>query len=287
MSSKYWETYKNTYIEEPYKKISDCKIEEILNLTQNDPEINLLDLSDCLSFYRRKKILQQWQKDITEYRQKTIDQNTIEHIVFHWNRVIDEFRVYSILRLTGLMDSFCKDDVLAFDLVKIYNKQKENDNNRNELAYRLIEVKLYYCFIVCLKFYLVPGPFRIVGKSEIWKMSPDALLALYSISIKISHLSILIEKTLDLIEIIAFQKCTDIKHDKWRKKIEAVKEFFIFSDEEIKTINEIKDIYRNAELHKMSSIRSMTSKQKWNWLSEHEDVICRIIQRIVKLETKE
>ncbi len=118
-----------------------------------------------------------------------------------------------------------------FNISKLYSKLKSLDNEKKELAYRLIDVKLYACFCWSIMFKEYSGLFKIAGNNDLLEITPEALYKINGLSYRISILSILIEKLLDLLDYTFNGSVTDYKKGKWQKKLYTISNHLTISEE--------------------------------------------------------
>jgi hypothetical protein len=265
-------------LENANTKAIDSSPQELKSIFSLTPEITQENLVRLIFEFNKKTLLSNWKTQIGQrnhLNKIAKDKMEISEIVFHWNRVINEFLDFKYILDIG--QPIQSTQIHLFDIVRLYSKLKSADSEKFEIAYRLIDVKMYYCFLWSIMFYNYDGTFKIVGNNDLEELTPEAITHLSGLTNKICLMSILIEKTLDLIELVATGKCTDHKKGKWQKKISTINAYLTISPDDQKKLNDFKNIYRTAELHKLSAVRSMTSKSEWNHLQEEEKIIYGIL----------
>lgn len=205
------------------------------------------------------------------------------YLISNWDRILNEYIDYITMDAFG---GVFNEGIpwRAFSLVKMYEKLQNKDNEKYELAIRLIDVKLNYIFLLCNRYTRVDMPYQIVGNNDLEKLTPPTLFGLNKISIRVYYISILVEKTLDLADFIKNGKSLDHRKGKWGKKLDDLSQFLNINEEEKSMLLSFKDSYRTSELHKLSSIRSMTAKNEWDHLQNEEflieDILCKLFKKV-------
>jgi hypothetical protein len=152
-----------------------------------------------------------------------------------------------------------------------------------EIGCKLIDIKLAYCFrlIAQDRFYI--GPALIVGNDEIEKLNPYTLSILQEDHYKVYLLSIMIEKSLDLMQLIHSGEAKDHKNDKWNKIIVSLPKEYkdrIIGTAASQMFSDFKDKYRTAEMHKSSMVRAFTAKNQWNHFQAEEKAVDEMLSRL-------
>lgn len=152
------------------------------------------------------------------------------------------------------------------------------------LAGKLIDVKLHYAYLLTINdYFLPPGPTLIVGNNELDKLNPATFCLLRGIHYRVFLLAVLIEQTLDLLGLIFEEKITDLKKNKWNRRLDTIKNYtqhHLISTSDARLLLDFKEKYRTAEFHKFSAVRAMTAKDHWNHLQQEEQAIGSLLSNI-------
>ncbi|SDY07281.1 hypothetical protein SAMN05444411_1197 [Lutibacter oricola] len=265
--------------ETPDVLLENSSPEDIKKLISLMPKMTQSHFVNWISDMNKKKALLIWKKELEEKKKELeFNKEDIESIVKIWNSIIDEYLDYKYLRKIGVRISGTK--IHNFNISDLYSKLKDKDNEKNELAYRLIDVKLYLCFNWSIMFVQYTDAFKIVGNNDLLGVTPEAVNWINGLVYRISLLSIFIEKTLDFMEFVIKGKVKDHKRGKWEKRLELISTFIDISEEEQKVILDFKSSYRTAELHKMSAVRAMTSRDRWISVKKEEDLVSALLERL-------
>lgn len=269
----------------PDELLENSSPKDIKKLFSLIPKMTQFQFINWITEMNKKRSLLIWKRNLEEKKKRThFNKEDIDSIVETWNNIINEYLDFKYMLDLGIVIPGTK--IHKFDIRELYLKLKHKDNLKNELAYRLIDVKFYQCFDWNIMFDQYKDTFKIIGNNDLLEITPEAMNWMNGVTYRISLLSILIEKSLDLIEFVYLGKIKDHKKGKWAKKLDVISNFIEISDFEKKQILDFKESYRTAELHKMSSVRAMTSKPKWISVKEEEDLINDILKRFYDLVMK-
>lgn len=190
-----------------------------------------------------------------------------------FNEKIDEY--YRAMLNHGSRDKPFTDEVTATFPIRLFNVGKilsgldsiESDKVvLSRVGFKLLDLKLVYCYEENTSKMFNYGPALIVGNDEIEKLNPATFTLLQQIQYRVFLLSVLIETTLDLLQLIIFGDIKDAKAGKWRKAIDRISTVFPIGSDVDAMIMTFHDEYRGPELHKYSRVRALTSKNQWTHL---------------------
>ena len=191
------------------------------------------------------------------------------------------------IRGTAPKEMLYKWPLYQFKILAIYKSIVENQVISEDLyqkcADKLIDIKLMYCYLDTLLEHFYWGTTLIVGENKLEKLNPNTISLLREDHYKVYLLSVIIENILDFFQIVFQQKIQDYKKGKWEKILEATKEikkFDTISEENVNILLDFKEKYRAAELHRFSTVRAFTSKEKWNHFQTEEKLVKDILTEI-------
>lgn len=169
-----------------------------------------------------------------------------------------------------------------FNVINIYKKfsTKLNVISKDQLAYKLIDIKLIFSYLKTTKELFYLGPTLIVGNDELEKLNPNTISLLRENHYRVYLISILIEQILDLLQIIYFDELEDFRKNKWNNLVKKISPKFNFTSSEKQMIVDFKSFYRTAEFHKNSKVRGFLSKNKWDHFQKEEEIIEKLLYRI-------
>ena len=153
----------------------------------------------------------------------------------------------------------------------------------NNVADKLIDIKLHYCYLLTIEEHFHRGATLIVGNNELEKLNPRTISLLRATHYRVYLLAVLIEQTLDLLWLIVDGKAANFKRGKWNKIIQRVQAETcqaVLSDEDSGLLLTFKEQFRTAELHKFSMVRGFTGKDKWNHLQVEEQAAGRVLKQL-------
>lgn len=266
--------------ENPRKRVRDCPPGELHDLFDLIPDITLDDLLHLVLDHNKRRNYQIWRRQLQAVHKKLspVSNPTSLELVTHWNRILDEFNDFKCAMDLGYaLQGTC---VQRFDITTIFLGVGGPGKGSRELAQRLIDVKLNFTFLWNVAHSWYQGAFTIPGNNNLEGVTPEAVSCLFGLSQKIYYLSLLTEKTLDLVEYITKGKCSDPKKGKWEKKLKILAVYLDISEADQRLILAFKDCYRTAEFHKLSSVRSMTAKDRWNFLQKEENLLERVLEGV-------
>ncbi len=265
-------------LEKPNELLENSTPDDIQKIMSLMPRMTQHHLVNWILEMNYKKTLLIWKKELKKTKKVlNFNKEDIKSIIEMWNMIFNEYLDYKYILDIGIVISGTK--VHDFDIIKLYQNLKYLDSEKNELAYRLIDVKMYLCFSWSIMFVEYEEAFKIVGHNELHEITPEAVNWINGLIYRISLLSILTEKTFDLIEYVINGKVKDHKKGKWEKKLEVISKYIEITEEEKKQILDFKKSYRTAEFHKISAVRAMTSKEKWISIQGEEKIIYDILNR--------
>jgi len=174
--------------------------------------------------------------------------------------------------------------VPMIDIAEIYKKFSKKLKNipLHQLTYKLVDVKLNFCYLKTTKEHFYRGATLIVGNNELKKLNPNTFSLLRENHYRIYLVSVLIEKLLDLLQIIFFDELDDPKKDKWGKLANKLCKISILNKSEVDTITNFKN-NRTSELHEFSATIGFLSKSNWNHFQKEESMLTSVLHRIIKL----
>ena len=276
---------KKIELENPNELIENSSADDLRKIMSLMPRMTQHHFVNWIREMNKKKALLVWKKELKRKKEAlNFNKNDIYSIVEIWNTIINEYLDYKYILEIGMPIADTK--VHEFDILKLYISKKDHDNENNELAYRLIDVKMYFCFHWSIMFIEYKDAFKIVGNNELNEITPEAVNWINGLTFRISHLSILIEKAFDLFEYVIKGSVIDHKKRKWEKRLEIISSFIEISEEEKEKILNFKNKYRTAELHKMSAVRAMTGKENWISIQKEENIIADILKRFYEAVVK-
>lgn len=210
--------------------------------------------------------------------QKVVNEQPLEDYLAIFDSKIDE---YYISCLPPVFKGRKDLPFQAFNVLALYKKFYGNlvALEPYKLAYKLIDIKLNFCYLKTTHRYFYRGATLIVGNNEIEKLNPNTFSKLQENHYRVYLISILIEQILDLLQIIFFDELKDSKEDKWGELVKKIAPKFKFTAEEAAMISGFK-AYRTAEFHKYSKVRGFLSKERWNHFQDEERVLEGILKRI-------
>ncbi len=267
---------------------SEAQYIEIQALFKLYPHLTIHNLTRCLADFNKEVRLNLWLKQLHKRHNSLLSPEVKDgmYLISSWDRILNEFHDYLTMEAVSHVFNNEGAPCKEFSLVKMYERLHGKDNDKNELAIRLIELKLNYMFLYCNRIAGTQVTYQIVGNNDLEKLTPLALIGLNKISIRVYYLSILIEKTLDLADFVINGKSTDHKKGKWDNKLKDLSQFLNISEEEKRTLLNFKNSYRTSELHKLSRVRSMTAKNEWNHLQKEECLIENVLRNLFKKVTQ-
>lgn len=192
--------------------------------------------------------------------------------VSQWDRVLDEYIDFLYVKeIAQTVHETVGPQNLSLE--KIWDATSEKESEKNELSRRLVDVKLAYVQAWEASNFGHTGTFEIVGFNDLHKLSHHAVSCLTSLSKKVLYLSNLLEKLMNLHEFIEEGQSKDSKSAKTEKRLKSFAKSVEMSDESVNKISDFKNKFRTGEVHKLSSIRALTSKEKWEHFVEVEKII--------------
>jgi len=190
-----------------------------------------------------------------------------------FNAKIDEY--YRAMCNHGSRDRPFTDEVTATFPIRLFNVATilagldllEPDKTAlTRVGFKLLDLKLAYCYEENTTKMFNYGPALIVGNDQIEKLNPATFTLLQQIQYRVFLLSVLIETTLDLLQLIIFDDIKDAKTGKWRKAMDRISALWPVGADVDAMIMAFHDEYRSPELHKFSRVRALTSKNQWTHL---------------------
>ncbi len=159
--------------------------------------------------------------------------------------------------------------IRKFDVGSILGELEKYEPDKvalTSVGYKLIDLKLAYCYEENVTRIFNFGPALIVGNDEIEKISPATLGLLQQIHYRVYLVSILVETTLDLLHLLIFGVVHDTKSGKWKKLIEKIGTVRPIDVNTAKVFMSFHDDFRSPEFHKYSKVRGFLSKDQWTHL---------------------
>ncbi len=114
-------------------------------------------------------------------------------------------------------------------------------------------------------------------------MNPNTISLLRGTHYRVYLISVLIDKILDLLWFVIEGKTASFKKGKWRriiKRVQTATGQSVITDADATLLQNFKEHFRTAEMHKFSMVRAMTGKDNWDHLQEEELVTTRLLAKI-------
>jgi hypothetical protein len=171
-----------------------------------------------------------------------------------------------------------------FNIQSIYKSIRDGklvpEELREKCAYKLIDIKLIFCYLLTAFQLFYKGTTLIVGNNEIAKLNPNTISLLRGNHYKVYLITIIIENILDFFELVFNKRVANYRKNKWEKILGDISErrtISAINDKNVAILLNFKKKYRTAELHKYSAVRAFTSKDKWDHFQDEEKIIRDII----------
>ncbi len=167
-----------------------------------------------------------------------------------------------------------------FNIQSIYKSIRDGKLVPEELtekcAYKLIDIKLVFCYLLTAFQLFYRGTTLIVGNNEITKLNPNTISLLRADHYKVYLITIVIENILDFFELVFNKRVVSYRKNKWKRILEELLgpgKIGAINAKNIATLLNFEKKYRTAELHKYSAVRAFTSKDKWDHFDDEEQII--------------
>ena len=178
---------------------------------------------------------------------------------------------------------------LSFSITRLHAalaEELKDENLVRMIGEKLIDIKLYFSYLLTIDSHFRRGATLIVGNGEIEKLNPRTISLLRRNHYCVFLLSVLIEQTLDLLWLIHERKPSNHQRGKWKKILELVRSKTggkVVTEADEVLLLAFKEQFRTAEMHKMSMVRAFTSKPEWNHLQQEVEAISRVLAQIYAL----
>ena len=156
------------------------------------------------------------------------------------------------------------------------------DTSIERISEILSDLKYLFYFLVNVVQYFYAGT-EIVGNSNFHKVRLNTLSLLQRNHYRVFLISSIYERILDLLELINFNKISDMKRDKWGKKygkLSQIMTFSIIAPAEHQKMIAFRDRVRRAEIHGLSNVFRQLKANKWDHFQEEENLLRDLLLRI-------
>lgn len=180
--------------------------------------------------------------------------------------------------------------VMRFDVSGIFKgileKHKLTKLSHDRIAGILSDLKFLMYFIDSIDDFFSLGITRIVGNSEYEKVGLNTLSLLQGNHYRVYLITLIYERTLDLLELIEFDRLTDTKRNKWGKKYEIIRaksKNCPIEKAQHELLIELRDKTRRAEIHGLSSTFRQLKAPEWNHFQQEERAVTQILISIAQM----
>ena len=165
----------------------------------------------------------------------------------------------------------------------IYRRGYLSDASIGRVSAILSDLKLLFYFLGNASDYFYVGATKIVGNSDYHEIGLNTLSLLQGNHYMVFLISVTYERILDLLELVNFDKISDVKRDKWGKKykkLSQIESFGIISPAEHEKMIAFRDRIRRSEIHSFSSVFRQLKAEKWDHFQEEEKLVRNLLLKI-------
>lgn len=210
----------------------------------------------------------------------------IDHLsyVATWERKLEQYYAshlpYTVKNLAELGGP-----IRRVSIVRLYTAAAARQDDSDVLgvvAGKLVDIKSNLVNLLSADLLYWHEGALIVGNREYEKLTPATLHVLRKYQYQVFLISVLIEQTLDLLQLLLEGRLKDVKTGKWSKRLEMVHlatADLIVTPPERDVILAFQEKFRTAELHKFSAVRAFTAKPKWSSFAAEQELILALLAR--------